>query len=61
VLVLMDASYNPQVIYGATKDILTAALLSTTADQLKQRNTISVAKFKALANCMWSVEDELNK
>jgi len=54
VLVLMAADYQPFEIYSVSRDVLEATLLESKSSKRQSRGIISVAKFKAIADLVWS-------
>ena len=56
VLVLMNPNYEPEAIYLASRDVLQPSV-EKLEPQKTRRGTLSVAKFKALAEKVWPLEE----
>jgi len=54
VLVLMNEDFEPLAIYEAKRPDIEAALKAPGSKARNERGTLSVAKFKAISNCVWS-------
>ncbi len=54
-LILMDEDYEPIEIWEAERDTITEASAETSAKRAK-RGAMSVAKFKAISQLVWSGE-----
>lgn len=57
VLVLYNERYEPYAIYGTSKEEVTQALSGATARN--QRGAMSLAKFKAISQLIWTKENGL--
>jgi hypothetical protein len=58
-LVLMNEDYVAEEIYIANREVLLDSLKNYINEHGKERNTISVAKFKALGELIWSIQREV--
>lgn len=56
VLVLMDEKYEASEIYEADREILMEALQETASSKRNKRGAMSIAKFKIIADLVWSRE-----
>ena len=54
-LILMDDNYEAQAIYEASREAIVEAMAETSAKRAK-RGAMSVARFKAIGECVWSPE-----
>lgn len=54
-LILMDENYEPQQIFEASREAIEAAAGETSANRAK-RGAMSVARFKAIGELVWSQE-----
>lgn len=57
VLVLMDEEYEPYEIYEATREEIEAAGAEGEGSRRNKRGAMSVAKFKIIANLVWTREE----
>lgn len=57
VLVLMDAEFEPVEIYEAERDVVIEALGAGRDTKRSKRGAMSVAKFKAIAQLVWTREE----
>ncbi|MFN2309407.1 MAG: hypothetical protein ABR553_06670 [Gammaproteobacteria bacterium] len=55
-LVLMDDNYEPFEIYEAERDEVLAAVAETETSKRAKRGLLSVAKFKAIGQLVWTRE-----
>ncbi|MBI5462382.1 MAG: hypothetical protein HY941_09375, partial [Gammaproteobacteria bacterium] len=56
-LVLMDDNYEPFEIYEAEHDDLIDAVAEAESSKRAKRGLLSVAKFKAIGQLIWTRED----
>lgn len=56
-LVLMDDNYEPFEIYEAERDELLAAVAEAETSKRAKRGLLSVAKFKAISQLVWTREE----
>ncbi len=56
-LVLMDDNYEPFEIYEAERDELLEAVADSESSKRTKRGALSVAKFKIIAQLVWTRED----
>ena len=56
-LVLMDDNYEPFEIYEADREDLMQAIADAEASKRAKRGLLSVAKFKAISQLVWTRED----
>ena len=57
VLVIMDESYETCEIFEAEREAIETAMEGSTSSSRKKRGAMSVAKFKNIANLVWTRED----
>lgn len=57
VLVLMDDNYEPFEIYEAERDELVLAIAAAETSKRAKRGLLSVAKFKAIGQLVWTREE----
>lgn len=57
-LILMDENYEPREIYEAGRSAILEAMADTSASRAK-RGAMSVGRFKAIGQRVWSAEDGL--
>jgi len=57
VLVLMDDNYEPFEIYEAERDELVPAIAEAETSKRAKRGLLSVAKFKAIGQLVWTREE----
>lgn len=55
-LILMDENYEPREIFEADRDTIVEAMAETSAKRAK-RGAMTVARFKAIGERVWSSED----
>ncbi len=58
-LVIYDDHYQPDKIYGLEKNIILRFIQDQAKSLPNKRGMISVGKFKALGQCIWSVDNGL--
>lgn len=58
-LVIYDDNYNPDEIYVLAKKLILRFIQDQPKNLPNKRGMISVGKFKALGQCVWSVENGL--
>lgn len=56
-LVLMDDNYEPYEIYEAERDDVLAAVAEAESSKRAKRGLLSVAKFKAISQLVWTREE----
>lgn len=54
-LVLYNAQYEPISIYAMSREHYTDAISTAENDKREKRGSMSVAKFKAIADCVWPI------
>ena len=59
VLVIMNENYEPVTIYEADRDVLLEALEENKSSKRNKRGAMSLAKFKIIADVVWTAEDGL--
>ena len=57
VLVLMDEAFEPQEIYEADRDEILDAMDEGGASKRSKRGAMSVARFKAIGNLVWTRDE----
>ena len=55
-LILMDEDFEPLAIYEAKRSDIEVALKAPGSRARNERGALSVAKFKAISNCVWSYD-----
>ncbi|MGE3320050.1 MAG: hypothetical protein AB7I18_12220 [Candidatus Berkiella sp.] len=58
-LVLYESNYEPFVIYIASREIIVESLNKSNL-KTKARGAMSLAQFKRIAQCVWTIENGLN-
>lgn len=58
ILVIMNDDYQPEEMYIAKKEVLLDAMKNSLNIKSKDRNTISVAKFKMLGELVWRQDEK---
>lgn len=56
-LVLMDDNYEPTEIFEAGRDVVLDAVAEAESSKRAKRGLLSVAKFKAISQLVWTRED----
>lgn len=59
-LILMDDDYEPSEIFEAEREVINEAMAETSAKRAK-RGAMSVARFKAISELVWSSTDAADK
>jgi len=59
VLVIMDEDYNATEIFEASRDVITEALDENKSSNRNKRGAMSVAKFKKIADLVWTKDQGL--